>query len=96
MIESFRNFLNSTYNRDSTYIFFRSEIGLSTVLIIESLRNFANSTYNREGAYNRVMRVLTVFDAFYCIMLILYANLSHKVQHKLEKYGRDLKTGLKS
>ena len=57
MIESFRNFLNSTYNRDSTYIFSWSEIHLSTVLIIESFRNFANSTYNREGAYNRVTRV---------------------------------------
>ena len=57
MIESFRNFLNSTYNRDSTYIFSWSEIHLSTVLIIESFRNFANSTYNREGAYNRVKRV---------------------------------------
>ena len=54
MIESFRNFLNSTYNRDITCIFFRSEIWFSTVLIIESFRNFANSTYNREGAYNRV------------------------------------------
>ena len=59
MIESFRNFLNSTYNRDSTYIFSWSEIHLSTVLIIESFRNFANSTYNREGAYNRVTRVYT-------------------------------------
>ena len=90
MIESFRNFLNSTYNRDSTYIFSWSEILLSTVLIIESFRNFANSTYNREGAYNRVTRVLTILfngdTKMLCLIVIqclqnsaLCANIKWKV-----------------